>query len=77
MATFQQTAGIVATGQVDQPTLDAVVARCVTNGQQDYGIYAAADFFAIPTKAERADRELQGRRRQPPARTASRPAAFG
>ncbi len=51
VATFQQTNGIVASGQVDQPTLDAVVARCVTNGQQDYGIYAAADFFAIPTKA--------------------------
>ena len=51
VATFQQASGIAATGQVDQPTLDAVVARCVTNGQQDYGIYAAADFFAIPTKA--------------------------
>ena len=51
VATFQQANGIVASGQVDQPTLDAVVARCVTNGQQDYGIYAAADFFAIPTKA--------------------------
>jgi peptidoglycan hydrolase-like protein with peptidoglycan-binding domain len=51
VATFQQANGIVATGQVDQPTLDVVVARCVTNGQQDYGIYAAADFFAIPTKA--------------------------
>jgi len=50
VATFQQTAGIVATGQVDQPTLDAVVARCVTNNQHDYGIYAAADFFAIPTR---------------------------
>ena len=51
VATFQQARGIGTTGQVDQPTLDAVVARCVANGQQDYGIYAAADFFAIPTKA--------------------------
>lgn len=44
---FQQGAGLGATGQVDQPTLDAVVARCVTNGQQDYGIYAAANFHGI------------------------------
>ena len=49
VATFQAARGITATGQVDQPTLDAVVARCVTNGQQDYGIYAAANFFALPT----------------------------
>jgi peptidoglycan hydrolase-like protein with peptidoglycan-binding domain len=47
VATFQQGAGLGATGQVDQPTLDAVVARCVTNGQQDYGIYAAANFHGI------------------------------
>jgi peptidoglycan hydrolase-like protein with peptidoglycan-binding domain len=51
VATFQQGGGIGATGQVDQPTLDRVVARCVTNGQQDYGIYAAANFFGINTRA--------------------------
>jgi len=50
VATFQQAQGITASGQVDQPTLDAVIARCVTTGNQDYGIYAAADFFAIPAK---------------------------
>jgi peptidoglycan hydrolase-like protein with peptidoglycan-binding domain len=51
VATFQQGRGIGATGQVDQPTLDAVVAQCVTNGQQDYGIYAAANFFGIKIRA--------------------------
>ncbi len=51
VATFQQGAGLGATGQVDQPTLDAVVARCVTNGQQDYGIYAAANFHGINIRA--------------------------
>ena len=51
VATFQQGRGIGATGQVDQPTLDAVVAQCVTNGQQDYGIYAAANFFGINIRA--------------------------
>ena len=51
VATFQQARGIPASGQVDQPTLDAVVARCVTNGQQDFGIYLVADFFGIATRA--------------------------
>jgi peptidoglycan hydrolase-like protein with peptidoglycan-binding domain len=51
VATFQQGAGLGATGQVDQPTLDAVVVRCVTNGQQDYGIYAAANFHGINIRA--------------------------
>lgn len=51
VATFQQGAGLGATGQVDQPTLDAVVARCVTNGQQDHGIYAAANFHGINIRA--------------------------
>lgn len=51
VASFQQARGIAVSGQVDQPTLDAVVARSVTTGRQDYGIYAAADFFAIPTRA--------------------------
>lgn len=50
VATFQQTGGKVPSGLVDQPTLDAVLARSVTTRRQDYGIYAAADFFAIPTK---------------------------
>lgn len=51
VATFQPGAGLGATGQVDQPTLDAVLARCVTNGQQDYGIYTAANFHGINIRA--------------------------
>jgi peptidoglycan hydrolase-like protein with peptidoglycan-binding domain len=48
VATFQTAQGIPATGEVDQRTLDAVVARCVATGKHDFGIYAVANFFAIP-----------------------------
>lgn len=52
VANFQIANGIVRTGNVDQPTLDAVVAASVTQGEQDQGIYVASDFFGIPIRAD-------------------------
>ncbi|MET0147280.1 MAG: peptidoglycan-binding domain-containing protein [Ilumatobacteraceae bacterium] len=52
VATFQGGQGLAQTGLVDQPTLDAVVASAVSTGDQDYAIYAVADFFDLPVRTD-------------------------
>lgn len=49
VATFQGAQALGQTGQVDQGTLDAVVVSAATTNDEDYAIYAVADFFAINT----------------------------